>query len=396
MPKSKAQIQETAAPEDEDLEFDLDELDLDVDTDEDEDLDFDLDLDLDEDEDEDEDLDIDADDEDETLEENAASDTIKMNPSRSVAMASAISSMAAMSTEDLNKFAESIKKPGNPIPDGTAAKNVASVAMKTVTKEEIEELFGTGDDLSEEFREKTRTIFEAAVNSTVATQLMEVTEQLEERYQETVEALEEAYATTLEEEIATFTEGAMENIDAYLSYVAEQWAQENELVLERSLRAEIAEGFIEKVRDLFIEHNLEIPEEAVDALEEATETIENLKSRLDEVLNENISLKSGKLVEEANELVENAVDGLPGSRADKIRQLAEGIDFNNIESFKSKLNIIVESVATPTTKKTGILTEEAPAVDENELNEEKVMPKSNDPRINTYAEAISKMAPKAA
>lgn len=370
--------------ENEDLDLDLD-LDLDVEDEdydlEDDDLDFDLDLD---DEDlEGEELELD--------EETAAAATIKAKPSRASAMATVVNAMSKMSPEDLNKFAASIAKPGNPIPDGAAEKNKASIEAKKITEEELKELFG--EDLNEEFSQKATTLFEAAVNSRVTTEVAEVTEQLRESFDETAKALEEAYTAALEEEYSNLADTLYEQIDSFMNYVVENWMEDNKLVVEKSLRAELAESFISQVKDLFLEHNLEIDEDSEDVVSELLSVNEELQEKLDAVLSENIQLKDQKLVEAATASLQEAMTGLAASSADKLKRLAENIEFTDLGEYKQKLNILRESVSTGKKPSTGILIEESEAVSPDQLDEEN-KPTVTNSRMATYLDVASRIAPK--
>lgn len=322
-------------------------------------------------------------------EETAAAATIKAKPSRTATLASIVQHAAGLSDEDLNGFAKSIAKPGNPIPEGNAAKNKATIAMKTVTKEELEGLFG--DDLSEDFREQTTVLFESAVNARVATEIASISEELEAKYEATTAALEEAYAVTLEEEVNALSDTMYEQVDSYLTHVAESWTEANEVAINKSLRAEIAEDFMDKMKDLFLEHNLNIPDESEDVLGEMLEVNEDLEAKVNELTEEVIALKAGKLDEgKANALAESTT-GLAATTVDRIRTLAEGIEATDIETYNKKLNTIVESISKKPVTSTGILVEEAPAVTEAELNEEN-KPKAPvlDARMAAYLEAAKR------
>lgn len=356
---------ETNVDTDADLEVDLEDVDLDA-------------------------LNLDGDDdnEDTVAEETAAAATIKAKPSRTATLASIVQHAAGLSDEDLNGFAKSIAKPGNPIPEGNAAKNKATIAMKTVTKEELEGLFG--DDLSEEFREQTTALFESAVNVRVAAEVASLSEELEAKYAATTEALEEAYAVTLEEEVATLSDTLYEQVDSYLTHVAESWAEANEVAIERSLRAEIAEDFMGKLKDLFLEHNLNIPDESEDVLGEMLEVNEGLEAKVNELTEEVIALKAGKLEESKATVFSEETAGLAATSVDRIRTLAEGIEASDLETYTKKLNLIKESITKKPAPSTGILVEEAPAVTEAELAEEAVNKPVIDARMAAYIEAAKK------
>lgn len=321
-------------------------------------------------------------------EETAAAATIKAKPSRTATIADIVNHATGLSDEDLNKFAESIKKPAS-APDRSAA-NKASIAMhatKTVTKEELQELFG--DDLSEEFREKTSTLFESAVNARVGLEVAAIAEDLEAKYAETVSALEEAYASTLEEETGQLVDKLYEQVDSYINYVAEQWLAQNEVAIETSLRSQLAEDFMGKMRELFVEHNLNVPAESEDLLEQAINEKETLEERLNAVLEENIQLKASKVETEAARVFAEETAGLADSQIDKIRTLAEGIETTDLETFTKKLAVIKESVTKKSAPSSGILTEEAPAVDADQLAEETKVTTGN-PTVLRYAEHLSR------
>lgn len=349
----------------------------------DNDLDLDLDLEdigLDE-------LDMDGDDETVVAEQTAAAATIAAKPSRTATLANLVSAAANMSDEDLNHFAASIAQPTNPIDGGAAAKNKATIATKTVTKEELDELFG--DELSEDFRDHATTLFESAVNARVGLEAAALAEELEAKYAETTNALEEAYAATLEEEVSALTDSLYEQIDSYLNYAATTWVAENEVAIDVSLRAEIAEDFMNKMKDLFLEHNLNIPDEAEDVLAEMLEVNEGLENELNAALEQIISLKEDKLIAGVESTFAEETNGLAATQIDRIRTLAEGIESDDLDTYTKKLRQIKESVTKKATPSTGILIEEAPAVSEDQLIEE-VAPANVDPQIARYIDAISR------
>jgi hypothetical protein len=348
-------------PKDNNPELEIDDNDLD--------LDLDLeDIGLDE-------LDMDGDDETVVAEQTAAAATIAAKPSRTATLANLVSAAANMSDEDLNHFAASIAQPTNPIDGGAAAKNKASIATKTVTKEELDSLFG--DELSEDFRDQATTLFESAVNARVGLEAAALAEELEAKYTETTAALEEAYAATLEEEVSALTDGLYEQIDSYLNYAAGTWVADNEVAIDVSLRAEIAEDFMGKMKDLFLEHNLNIPDEAEDVLAEMLEVNEGLETELNAALEQIIALKEDKLVAGVESTFAEETVGLAATQIDRIRTLAEGIESDDLATYTKKLRQIKESV----TKK---------AISEDQLIEEAAAPANVDPQVARYMDAISR------
>lgn len=325
----------------------------------------------------------------EMKEETAASDSIKAKPtdatSKAAMMAKTMNVMAGMNSQDLSSWLEQalalIGHEADTIPSDAAAKNAASVAMKgsamdinlpnmgKAVKEDVAALFGD-TELSEDFKEKTTTLFEAAVAARVIAEKA---------------ALEEAYEEALNESIDEIVESLADNIDKYMSYIAKEWAEENKVAIDKSLRADFAEEFIVGLRNLFAEHYIEFPEEKVDAVDVLVSENEELKEKLNENMKMNVELLS--LVEEyAKESVFNDVStGLALTQVDKFKSLAEGVEFDDIDGYKKKLEIIKENYLnkTPKAKPTSFITEEIE-------NEDTAEVKYLDPQIAKYASAITR------
>lgn len=193
--------------------------------------------------------------------------------------------------------------------------------------EHIEALFA-GEELSEEFKMKAKTIFEAAVQQKLA---------------EEVALIEEAFAETLEEQVQEISEELTSNVDDYLSYVVEQWVGENEVAIEAGLRTELTEDFISGLRNLFAEHYIDIPEDKISMVEEMGAKVEELEARLNEEIDRNVSLT--KVINESKqfEIFVDACEGLTNTQAEKLKALAEGIEFTSAHEYAQKLNIIKES-----------------------------------------------------
>lgn len=251
-----------------------------------------------------------------------------------------------------------------------SGKNKASVSMK----EDIEGLF-TGEDLTEEFKEKATAIFEAAVNLRIT----EIQEQLEEEYN-----------AKLEEQVVSVVEDISTKVDDYMNYVVQEWMSENEVAIESALRSEISEEFIEGLRNLFVEHYITIPEEKVDVVEELSVRVEELESKLNEATESNIEL-SKALAENVKEKIFLEVsEGLVTTQADKFRTLAEGVEFSDEETYKRKLEIVKENYFTPKKVKNDMIQEEV----ENASDEPvKAAPKLAGAVAN-YVHAISRTAKK--
>lgn len=251
----------------------------------------------------------------------------------------------------------------------SAAANKASVAMKEEQNFTIEVAF-EGEELSEEFKEKAVTIFEAAVSAKV----------------ESIKAeLEAESATKLEEQVAEITTKLSDQIDNYLNYVVEQWMQENEIAIESSLRTEITEEFIGGLRDLFAENYIEIPEEKLDVLEDLATKVEELEAKLNESINSNIELTKAVKEHAMQSIFAKVAEGLTVSQKEKFSSLAEGVDYIDEESYAKKLQIVKENYFKDTTVAQTISDTEV------ELAEE---PQAEKPRlsgpVSNYVQAISR------
>lgn len=288
--------------------------------------------------------------------------------------------MAQLGKEDLSKFLNDalaqIGKEADVIPDGSAEKNKATIAMK----EELEEIFGESE-LTEEFKEKAATIFEAVVNTKLTVEQAKLQEELDATIEGIVEDFEEQLVVQKEQILEEISEA----LDKYLDHAAETYMEENALAIDSALKSEITENFILGLRNLFAENFIEVPEERLDVLGEMKAEIEDLKSKLNEALDENITLKS-ELQESAKaSIIENAIQGLVSTDAEKLKTLAESVDFTDAEAFERKISILKEGTfSEKSAPSTGILTEEI-AGEDNSAKET-----YQDPRMAAYVEHIAK------
>lgn len=185
-----------------------------------------------------------------------------------------------------------------------------------------------GEELSEEFKTKAATIFEAAVVTRVKSE---------------VAKLEEQFDTKLAEQVEAIKEGLVEKVDGYLNYVVEQWMTDNEIALENGMKNEILESFVTGMKGLFEQHYIEVPQEKFDVLGQMQEEVEALKAKLDEQLASNVEL-NGKLNEMTREAsIAEAASDLSDLDAEKFRGLAEELAYDDAETFKTKLDTIKES-----------------------------------------------------
>ena len=197
-------------------------------------------------------------------------------------------------------------------------------------KEDVDALVN-GEDLSEEFKAKAATIFEAAIVT---------------RVKEEVTRLQEEFDAKLEEAIAQNQEGLVEKVDGYLSYVAEQWMENNEIALESGMKSDILEGFVSGLKGLFEEHYIDIPEEKFDVLGSMEETIADLQAKLDEQVATNVELS--KVINEATResIIADGAEGLAETDKEKFFGLAEELAFDDSETFAKKVQTIRENYFT--------------------------------------------------
>jgi len=185
-----------------------------------------------------------------------------------------------------------------------------------------------GDDLSEDFKAKATSIFEAAVIARVNNEMEKVTESLEEKYAA---------------DVAEYKDSMVERIDSYLNYVVENWMEENELALENGLRTEIAEDFMSGLKVLFKEHYIEVPEEKYDVIGELQANVEELAEKLDEAIGQNVDLNKEVTSLKRQAVVEEMSKDLADTEAAKLGKLLEGVDFENEDLYREKVTVIKEN-----------------------------------------------------
>jgi hypothetical protein len=194
-------------------------------------------------------------------------------------------------------------------------------------EDDVNALLG-GEELSEEFRAKAKTIFEAALKAKVA----EVREELQAQHNEVIA-----------EEIALAKEELSQRVDSYLEYVADEWFTENALAIERGLKTEMTESFLEGMKGLFEEHYVEIPEEKYDVLHSMVEKLDDMETKLNEQIEKNIGLNKRLGESVATGILENVSDGLAATQKEKLASLAEGVEFDSEDEYREKLETLKES-----------------------------------------------------
>ena len=226
-------------------------------------------------------------------------------------------------------------------------------------EEDVNALLG-GEELSEEFKEKAKTIFEAALTSKVG---------------EIKEALEAQYEEKLVEEVEAIKEALAERVDSYLEYVADEWMQENALAVEYGIKEQLSESFLSGMRNLFENHYVQLPEEKYDVLENMVEKLDEMETKLNEQIERNIQLNRRLSESVADRIFDVVSDGLAITQKEKLASLAESVEFESEQEYREKLETLKESyfptrnsapIAQPETLSEGVVssvTDYSPAMD---------------------------------
>jgi len=194
-------------------------------------------------------------------------------------------------------------------------------------EEDVNALLG-GEELSEEFKDKAKTIFEAALKSKIA------------EVKETIEAEHEA---KLAEQVAEAKEQLAERVDSYLEYVSEEWMTENELAIEHGLKTELTESFLSGMKGLFEEHYVHIPEDKYDVLETMVEKLDDMETKLNEQIEKNVGLNKRLAESVADRILESVSDGLATTQKEKLSSLSESVEFESEDQYREKLEMLKES-----------------------------------------------------
>ena len=195
-------------------------------------------------------------------------------------------------------------------------------------KEDMEALMSSDDTLSEEFKVKAATIFEAAVKSKIRSE---------------IERIDEQVRSEKGQELETFKEELTEKVDTYLNYVVEEWTKENELAIERGLKGEIAEDFISGLKQLFEDHYIDVPDEKYDVLEAQSEKISELENKLNEEIQKNVDLNQSNSSLVREQVISEVSEDLADTEIEKFKSLTQDVDFGDEDSFREKLNTLKES-----------------------------------------------------
>jgi len=225
--------------------------------------------------------------------------------------------------------------------------------------------------ISEEFRSKVSTIFEARVQDRIS--------QLEEE-------TEARYASMLEEAVESVKEDLTEKVNDYLSYVVEQWIADNEIAIEKGLRAELTEDFIAGLKNLFVEHYIDVPSDKVDLVEELASKVEELEGQLNEEIERGIEIKKSLVESRKQEITHAVTEGLIATQVEKIKSLAEGVEFSTEDEYKNKLETIRENYFPSGNVKKA----DADQLHEQVEDGSEKHQASLDPYVNSVMQAISK------
>ena len=238
-------------------------------------------------------------------------------------------------------------------------------AWKKKMKEDVDALFADDSTISEEFKSKAATIFEARVT---------------DRVQQIEESIESKYAGMLEEAVQAIQADLTEKVDDYLNYVVEQWMEENQIAIESSLRSEITEDFISGLRGLFAEHYIDVPEDKVDLVDELAGQVEDLETKLNEEIQRGIEAKKALVESVKKEITHEVCEGLTDTQVEKIKSLAESVEFSTEDEYKSKLETIRENYFPSGVKK----------ADEQQLHEEIETDETKAVATDAFVAAVSK------
>ena len=232
-----------------------------------------------------------------------------------------------------------------------------------------------GEELSEEFQNKARTIFEAAINSKLA---------------EVKEAVKTEYEEQLVEEVAAIKSELEERVDAYLEYVADEWLQENQIAVESGLKTEMTESFLEGMKSLFEEHYVSVPEDKYDVIESMVDKLDEMEGKLNEQIEKNIALNR-RLAESSSDVVfAEVTEGLATTQKEKLATLVENVEFESEADYREKLVTLKESYFPTKTS--------APKNTSENLSEEvstdEVIQEDTTPRMQAYLDVLSRAVKK--
>ena len=257
----------------------------------------------------------------------------------------------------------------------------APMENKKLKKEDLEinvkddmDALVQGEELSEEFKTKASTIFEAAVSAKVLSEVNQRIDELETNYKKEITEAKQEHLSTV-----------TEKVDGYLNYVVEEWMKENELAVEKGIRSELVEDFMTGLKNLFTEHYIDIPEEKVDLVDDLFEKVEELEQKLDESINTSVDVKKELAEYKREETLREVSKDLADTEKEKLGKLDEGIDFEDKSQYTEKLEVIKENYFPKQQSET--ITEELENTEKEQDSSEPVI----DPIMSKYASALTRL-----
>jgi hypothetical protein len=268
-------------------------------------------------------IEIDGDEDEDEEEEETPAPKMEMPKTKAGVIQAAVEMLKKAKKEDAQSmFAKMTKVEESTVEEGDV--QISHIDYS----EDLDILVNEEATLSEGFRLKASTIFEAALKSKVSAE---------------IDRLEAEYSQNLEEEVTEFQSSLVEKVDSYLNYVVENWMKDNEVAVVSGLKTEIAEGFITSLQAVFKEHYIEVPEGKTDLIEELADQVAELEESLNKSTEDNIRLHEANQAHAKKEIIRNASSGLSESEAEKLQSFVEDIDFDNAETFEMKVKVIKES-----------------------------------------------------
>jgi len=272
--------------------------------------------------------------------------------SRSDLISKMVAYASQMNKDTLAQAVETMTKSNDEIyastqhADGDAEKNKGTIKssgkpadpMPSV-KEDLALVFGGSEELTEDFRDKVETLFEAAVNTRLAIEVAKIEEAFEAKEVE----LTEAFELALEESVNEIKEEMVENVDNYLNYAVAEWIAENRLAIESNIKTEVAESFMAGLKNVFEEHYVNIPDDQVDVVEAMATELEELKAQINEMTEQNIELSKVVNEKHIEEITSTVSEGMTDTQKDKFKKLTEAVSYSDVEEFRKKVAIIKET-----------------------------------------------------
>ena len=319
------------------------------------------------------------DEEEEEEEEEPAAEAVQIPKTKNQMLKNIYDQVNKMKKSDLSgkyesilKAAKQVVKEEEEVQEEAETTKIQAVSPQEIAppnvEDDVEALVAGEEGLSEDFKKKASTIFEAAVHAKVVD---EVNKRMEEQAKE-VDASKDEFQKEL-----------TEKVDGYLTYVVEEWMKENELAIERGIRSELVEDFMSGLKTLFTEHYIDLPEEKVDMVDDLFTKVEELETSLDEEINRGVELQKELAQFKKDDAIKQTTKDLADADSEKIAKLAEGIEFENTEQYVEKLNVLKESYF----PKSEAVTSEITETDENiEVSEEETQ--KLDESMQHYTSAI--------